>query len=197
MKTLNLKGREMEDRIKTWHDEITEITGQFIDNFKSLNEEQMNLKPNSKSWSIGQVIEHLIKTTENYSKIPIKIRCQDFNPSILTHISFLPKLYGRMLLKYVEPERKRKINTFKIFEPEKSDIDINILSEFEDSQNKLHSFIDENLDLVSNSAIIPSPISNHIFYHFDTVIDILINHQKRHLNQALNVLELISKELSS
>ena len=182
----------MKSNIKIWHDEIRDITEQFKVNFESLNEEQINLKPNAKSWSIGQVIEHLIKTTENYSKIPHKIRSQEYKPSILTRINFLPKFYGKMLLKYVEPESKRKINTFKIFEPETSNINSNIVNEFKDSQNILHSFIDDNLDLVSNSTVVPSPVSNYIFYHFDTVIDILINHQKRHLNQAQNILMLIS-----
>ena len=46
--------------------------------------------------------------------------------------------------------------------------------------------------LIKVSTVVPSPVSNYIFYHFDTVIDILINHQKRHLNQAQNILMLIS-----
>ncbi len=78
----------------------------------------------------------------------------------------------------------------KVFEPKQSDIEINILGKFEETQKKLHLFINENRELIVSKTILPSPVSRHIVYHFDTVIDILVNHQKRHFIQAENVLKI-------
>ena len=181
----------MIDRIEAWHSEIDTNTSLFEEKFKDLTIEKLNWKPNSKNWSIGQVIEHLKISNEGYFGIPKLLKSRDFKPSFLSKIGFMPKMFGNFILKAVDPNNHRKVKTMKVFEPAESNVGENILNEFKDSQLELHKFIDENIESIKIRTVIPSPVNKHIVYYFDDVIDILINHQKRHFNQASNVSEMI------
>lgn len=179
----------MNTRIKDWHNDIDENTALFVNNFKNLSEHELNWKPNPKSWSIGEVIEHLVITSNGYFELPKKIKDPTYSPSFLSKFSFYPKIIGNMILGSVKPDAKRKVKTMKNFTPSTSTIRIDILQNFLSTQKKLHTLIDENEEAILSRKIIPSPVSKHLVYHFDTVIDILVNHQERHFNQANNVLK--------
>ncbi len=77
----------MNNRFSDWHNEIDKITLRFNNKFRGLNHDELNWKPNSKSWSIGQVIEHLVKTSEAYFNIPKLINNRNFKPSFITIFS--------------------------------------------------------------------------------------------------------------
>ena len=103
-------------------------------------------------------------------------------------------MFGRMILKSVDPNAKRKVKTFKAFEPAHSLISKNILIQFFESQIKLKNFIDSNRSSIESKTIISSPVNRNIVYHFDTVIDIIVNHQKRHFNQAVEIFDIMNQE---
>lgn len=182
----------MNSRIDLWKEELKINTSLFEEKFKNLSTDEINWKPNSKSWSIGEVIDHLIITNTAYFKIPNIISDPKFKPSFLTKLPFIANMIGNMIgnmiLKSVDPNTERKVKTFKSFSPSSSKVDGEILETFKETQLKLDELIDKNQQLILDRKIIPSPINKHIIYKFDTVIDILVNHQKRHFNQANNVL---------
>lgn len=180
----------MNERFEVWHSDIDIITKEFEKLSNSLSNDQLNWKPNPKAWSIGQIIEHLVKTSEEYFTVPDLINNKNYKPSFLTKFKFLPTMFGKLILKAVDPNTKRKSKTMIVFEPAQSHVEKNILNYFALSQDKLHKFINDNRELIINKTIIPSPLNKHIIYHFDTVIDILVNHQKRHYNQAKSVLKM-------
>lgn len=180
----------MDERIENWKKDIDEITLNFTHKFDNLSMQQLNWKSSSKHWSIAQVVDHLIVTSESYFDIPNLIRSNNYQPSALAKFGLFPKLFGKLILKSVDPSTSRKIKTGKVFEPSQSKISENILSKFADSQIKLQKFIDDNNEMIENKTIISSPLNKSIVYHFDTVIDIIVNHQKRHFNQAVNILTM-------
>jgi hypothetical protein len=180
----------MEKRISEWHYEIDSNTELFERKFGGLTEDVINWKPDAGTWSIGQVIEHLIKTNKAYFKIPEQIKGKDYRPSILSKIGIIPLITGRILLKAVDPETKRKVRTMNVFEPDSSNVPADIISYFNESQADLHKFVDDNKNFILKRIVIPSPVNRHIVYYFDTVIDILINHQKRHFRQAEDIMNL-------
>ena len=179
----------MNNRIENWHTEIDKTTKNFISNFGGLDLKQLNWKPNTKSWSIAQVVDHLLKTNESYFIIPDKMKSEDFKPSLLSKTNFFPKFFGKLILKGVDPNTKRKVKTGGVFEPAQSNLQPDIIEKFNSSQKQLHEFLDNNAEDIKNRKVIPSPLNKHIVYHFDTVIDIIVNHQKRHFNQAMRVLK--------
>jgi hypothetical protein len=52
-----------------WTLQIDDTTAAFKKAFGQLSDEQLNLKPNSSTWSIGQNIEHLIAVNESYFRL--------------------------------------------------------------------------------------------------------------------------------
>lgn len=180
----------MEKRIDNWKKDIDEITSNFINKFEDLTTEQLNWKSNPKIWSIAQVVDHLIVTSESYFHIPDLIKSSNYKTSLLAKIEFFPKMFGNLILKSVDPNTSRKIKTGKAFEPSHSKIHDSILSDFTNAQIKLKKFIDDNEVMIKNKTIISSPLNKSIVYHFDTVIDIIVIHQQRHFNQAVNILNM-------
>ena len=103
----------MNNKIEVWYNAIDTNTSQFENIFNGLTKEQISWKPNSKSWSIGQVIEHLKISSEEYFRIPKLLKSKDFKPSFLSKIGFMSKLFGNFILKAVDPNNPRKVKTSK------------------------------------------------------------------------------------
>ncbi|MCB9210303.1 MAG: DinB family protein, partial [Ignavibacteriales bacterium] len=59
----------------------------------------------------------------------------------------------------------------------------------ENHQKELKKFIEENEDLIMHKTIISSPANRNLIYTFDTAINIIIDHEKRHYYQAKETLE--------
>lgn len=49
-----------------WTNQIDQTTNDFVQTFGSLTDEQLNWKPDEKTWSIAQNIRHLILINESY-----------------------------------------------------------------------------------------------------------------------------------
>jgi hypothetical protein len=177
----------MHPRIKGWNKSVDENTKLFIDRFNNFSKSELNWKPNTNDWSVAQIIDHLIKTNSSYFRISEIINDKNYKQSVFSKFPFYPKIIGNLILKSVDPDNKRKTKTMKVFTPSYSEIEKKIIMEFIDSQSELLIWIKSNEEQILSREIIPSPVSNKIVYHFDTVIDILVNHQKRHYNQACNI----------
>ena len=52
--------------MKNWTSTLSDISRQYLSEFGSLTNEQLNWKPNSTVWSIAQNLDHLIVTNESY-----------------------------------------------------------------------------------------------------------------------------------
>ena len=121
-------------------DEIDDITQNFIDSFGDLSLEQLNWKPNAKTWSIAQNMDHLILLNESYFSIIDLIRKGTYNPPLIGKFDFVVSFFGMSILKAVQPNRKKKMKTFPIWEPTKSEISIEILDRFKKHQTHSKGF---------------------------------------------------------
>ncbi|MCB0730940.1 MAG: DinB family protein [Ignavibacteriae bacterium] len=177
------------DKKNEYLKKIDNITLDFLNQFENLNEEQINWKPNSAKWSTAQILEHIIKTNESYFSIPQEIKNGSYKLPITAKIPFLPNIFGKMILAGVNPNRKMKSKTFTIWEPSFSNFGREIFKNFENHQKELKKFIEENEDLIMHKTIISSPANRNLIYTFDTAINIIIDHEKRHYYQAKETLE--------
>jgi uncharacterized damage-inducible protein DinB len=64
---LNLKNRGLV--MEKWNQQIDTSTQEFVEAFGKLSAKELNWKPNSKTWSIAQNIDHLIVFNETYFSI--------------------------------------------------------------------------------------------------------------------------------
>jgi hypothetical protein len=181
----------MNTQIKLWRSEIDEITKAFKEYFSGLKEEKLNQKPDPKRWSIAQNIAHLIKFNTSYFPAIESARKGEYKVPLTGKIGFFNKFFKNMLLSAVKPDRKKKIKTFKIWKPESEIYDKNILNDFINHQEELKKQISNSENLLEKNTVISSPAGKIITYPLSGAFEILIAHEKRHLEQARECLENI------
>jgi len=183
--------------IRKWNDQIDNTTQNFIDAFGELSLEQLNWKPNAATWSIAQNIDHLIAINQTYFCVIDSIRKENYKPPFLAKFGFMVSFFGRMILKAVQPDRKRKVKTFPIWEPAKSKIPIGILGRFKEHQSELKIMIEHSKDLMAKGTVISSPANRNIIYKLETAYEIIVTHEQRHFQQSKEVFETMKKSVSA
>ena len=177
-----------------WINRIDEITQTFKSEFVDLTVEELNWKPNNKVWSIAQNMHHLIVINESYYSLIKAIREGTFKISFIGKIGFIVNFLGKTILRSVQPDRRRKMNTFPIWEPSKSEISDDILERFINHQSELKELIKNSEDLLARRSVICSPANKNIVYKLETAFDIIVTHEQRHFEQAKEVLIELRKK---
>ena len=67
----------------------------------------------------------------------------------------------------------------------------NIMESFKEAQAQLLDFIESCRHLLEKNTIISSPANKNIVYSLENAFEIIISHEKRHFNQAKEVLALM------
>ena len=183
--------------MKNWDEQIESTTQNFMDIFYGLDIEQLNWKPNSQTWSIAQNIDHLIVINKSYFPIIESIRKGTYKTPIFSKLGFVVSFFGRTVLKAVQPDRRKKMSTFPIWEPSKMKIPNGILDRSKEHQSDLKKIIENSKDLVEKGRIISSPANKNIIYKLEIAFEIIVTHEKRHFEQSKEVLRLMKKEASS
>jgi hypothetical protein len=171
-----------------WTDKIDQTTKAFKDSFGKLPAEELNRKPNAQTWSIAQNIDHLIIINQSYYPVINALRQGNYKLPFIGKIGFMVKFLGKMILDAVQPDRSKKMKTFPIWEPSKSEISADILGRFEKHQEELKKLISGSKDLLEQGVVISSPANKNIVYKLETAFDIIVTHEQRHLEQAKEVL---------
>ncbi len=172
---------------------IDKITEDFTRSFGSLTNEQLNRKPDLQTWSIAQIIDHIIKVNESYYPIIESVRKGIYKLPFISKSGFMVSFLGSLILKSVQPGRKRKVKTFPIWEPADSDVPDGIIDRFEKNQEELNTLVIGSDDLIEKGTIISSPANKNIVYKLETAFDIIVTHEQRHYYQAAEVKALINK----
>lgn len=159
--------------------------------FGALTAEQLNLKPSQDSWSIAQCLDHLIVSNKTYFPRIEEIISGKYKKTFYQKLPLLPKLFGKILIKSVSPDTKRKTKTSKVFYPSSSELPGTLVRNFTAHNILLISLIERTHGLVPENIIISSPVSSAITYSLKDTFIILTLHEERHLNQAKRVKEII------
>ena len=176
---------------------IDKTTENFLQSFDGLSTEQLNWKPNVQTWSIAQNIDHLIVINQSYFPIIDSIRKGTYRTPFLAKLGFIVSFFGNMILNSVHPSREKKIKTFAIWEPAKSEIPSGILDRFSEHQTELKDRIESSQDLIAKGTIISSPANKNIVYKLEKAFEIMVTHEERHFEQSMEAYELMKKETSS
>lgn len=97
-------------------------------------------------------------------------------------------MMGNMILKSVAPSRSKHIKTFPIWEPTVSDFGPTLLDDFRIHQEELIQLIKKSGKLLDEQTTIHSPANRNIVYSFEKALDIIIDHERRHFEQARELL---------
>ncbi|PSL07392.1 DinB family protein [Cecembia rubra] len=183
----------MEIKLKEWIIELDKLSEEIREVFGGLDNKILFTKPDSKSWSIAENLDHLIKVNSSYFPIFRQLIDQTFVGAFIGKFKFFTKLFGNMIYTSVSDGGKKKIRTFPLWEPRINEGENDIIEKFLDHQEELKNWIKELEPYIEKETIIHSPANKLIVYSLPQAMDIVIAHEKRHLNQALAVLEKIKK----
>ncbi len=156
--------------------------------FSSLNAIQINWKPAPKAWSIGQCLDHLIITHSRYNAcFNDLIEGKEMNS--WQRINPFSGILGNQILKSVVPENIKKSKTFPVFEPSQSEIRPDIVIEYTYQLEGFLHWFDQIRDLDADKIMISSPVNKWITYSLRDACSILYHHDRRHIDQALRVMQ--------
>ena len=176
-----------------WVQEIDKITLDAELLFSELSGEQLNWKPNSQTWSIAQNLEHLIVVNETYYPVLSALKKGAYKKPFLANFSFIVSFFGKIVLNAVNPDRKKKMKTFSIWEPGQSSAGNDIVSRFKKHQSELQKQLNDAKELLNNRIVISSPANKNVVYRLEMAFDIIITHEQRHLEQAKEILRELKK----
>lgn len=169
-------------------EKIDRITAEFFQNFGELNTEQLNWKPSPQVWSIAQNIEHLLLVNESYYPVIWKAFKNNDQLPFHARIEFVVRYIGKSLLAAAGPNNKRKVKTYKAWQPDTGIVGSDVLRRFIEQQASLKQLLKNSKILFEKGRLISSPVNSNIVYPLEMAFEVLVVHEERHLNQAKEVL---------
>ncbi len=103
------------------------------------------------------------------------------------HFPILPRLLGKIVVKVVSPHYKGKSKTSPLFYPLKSTYGKNITIELLEENQLLIEKFKRCKEDVLDKVMVASPVNGFITYSLRDCIKILVEHEKRHYNQAMRL----------
>lgn len=170
--------------------EIEKIKIKAQSDFSHLNVEQLNWKPNAKSWSVGQCLDHLATSASLYEPIFKELVNKNRPANFWRSVPLLPSLFGKMLLNTVKPERDRKNKTVPVFKPSQSEINLDVIEQLHTQLDTFSELAQQLGDYNLKKTIITSPAAKFVNYSLLDALNIVTIHNYRHFNQAKEVMAM-------
>ncbi len=158
------------------------------ESFAPLRPQQLNWKSHPGRWSVGQCLDHLITTNALYFPLFDQITQGTWKPNLWERLGLFSGFLGKMLVRDMGPEVKRKSSSPAAFRPSQSEIPGDIVSRFVDHQTALLDTL-RQLPHDLDQRIVSSPAASFITYSLGDAVQIITGHEERHLNQAQAVME--------
>jgi hypothetical protein len=151
--------------------------------FSSLSSNQLNWKINPDSWGIGECLSHLINSNKLYLNKFSSILNSQPNGEV-RDFSYKQTLLGAMITKSVDPANVKNTKTFKVFFPNSSNIEQNILNDYVNISKELISLTKRMKHIDLKKIKFSSPANILIRLNLGDPIIFIPKHDERHLNQA-------------
>lgn len=155
----------------------------------NLSAEQLNWKPDAKTWSVGECIDHIITTNRSYFTQLEAIARGDKHVSFWEKLPLLHGFWGRFLVKATSPNSPKKAKSPPPFRPTRSTVSPTILDEFTEHQRKLIALAEGTDGVDHHETIVSSPGAGFVTYSLHDGLTILFQHETRHLNQIIALMK--------
>lgn len=176
------------ERIQHITSEMTKVAEDAVATFGDLSADQLNWKPAEKSWSVGQCLDHIIKTNHEFDAEFERLASGTRKNSFWENYSPFSGWAGRFLINAVtEDSRKAKAPSARIVPP--SDIDADIVERFADEIVEVNKKVAASANADREKTIVTSPFLFVFTYKLDDAFTVLVEHSKRHVRQAKRVME--------
>jgi hypothetical protein len=166
--------------------QFQKISDDIHDNFGGLSAEQLNWKPAPESWSVGQCLDHLIKSNEEFYPELEKLSAGERKNTFWQNWSPLSGIAGAFLVNTLKKDGSKVKTNQKMTPP--SDIAADILDRFERHQAEFIGRIAQTQNNDWNKVVLTSPFVKIMTYKMSVGLQALIEHEKRHVRQAKRVM---------
>ena len=177
----------MDAKVEKIAKELDEISADARSKFGRLSAEQLNWRPADGGWSVGQCLDHLIKTTDIYSEDFREVADGKRVTSFWEKWSPLSSFFGNFLTSYMDKDEK-KVKTTERFVPP-SDIGPDVVELFVQSQEELRSLIESTAGADWDKTKLTSSFQGFVTYSLGDAYRIISAHQRRHIRQAERVMK--------
>ncbi len=172
---------------RPWTQSLDAVTADVENEFGSLTPGQLNWKVNDTRWSIAQILDHVMVTNRTYYPIMESLKQGTYEVPWIGKVGFMVRFFGNFLYNSLQPDRRRRMKTFPLWEPRKSNLPADMVQQFVLHQREFKEKIDGCAELLEQGVVISSPVNRNIVYTLERAFDILIVHEKRHMEQAREV----------
>lgn len=155
--------------------------------FGSMNAEQLNWKPSAEAWSVAQCFDHLINANQSYLDLLERLDEGERQTTFFERLPLAPKLFGKLVLKAVQPESKMKVKAPQKIQPAASEIAPDIIKRFAAHQSDLIERIRASEKHDPSRTVITSPVASFVTYTLMDGFRIIAAHERRHFAQAQRV----------
>jgi len=157
---------------------------------RATSEMDFNKKPDSDTWSLGQILDHLNFVDGLY----INLLNEKFSDKHQLPTGGEPvkhRIWVRLVCAFFEPPYKIKLNVPGDNQPASDLQRESTINQFEDQTEALIEHAEEGRKYNLGAIKITSPLSDKIKLSVSEAFSFLATHQRRHLWQAHKVLENI------
>jgi hypothetical protein len=179
----------MNDELNTLISDLEKISVDAKSDFGDLSVEQINWKPSAKSWSVGQCLDHLIEANCRMLAKAEPIIHGKHNPTFFERLPLVSKFFGKLVLGAVDPKTVRKTKNPGIFDPAKSDLEVDVIEKFVAEQEKIIAAMKASEGVDLERTIMTSPVAVFVTYSVFDAFRIITAHEKRHFQQAKRVVK--------
>lgn len=169
--------------------EIQQVSADTRTSFGGLTAAQLNWKPAPDAWSVGECLEHLIQSNGLYMEIGERVAAGQYRTPLMGRVPGYAGMCGKWLVKVVSPQNERKYKTMSVFEPARSEVDVDVVDRFSENHNQLIEVIRKTEGSGPEGVIIASPVGPLLVYSLMDAWRVLAGHGRRHLQQAQRVTE--------
>lgn len=174
-------------QLRQWVEDTRHTTGEFRKLVAERSDVQLRWKPNQKTWSILECIDHLLVTGNlYYPKIKEAVR-QARESGMTEKRPFSPSFFQKHFISFVHPDSKRRLKTFSIFKPTLANTDPDVPQRFFDQQEVLCAILRSADGLDLNTLRIPSPLTSLLKFSIGEALWLNVLHVQRHFLQARNL----------
>jgi hypothetical protein len=168
--------------------EFESVTADVQNTFGGLSAEQLNWKPAAESWSVGQCLDHLVKSNEEFYPELDALAAGTRKNTFWQNWSPLSGIAGAFLVKTLKKDSQKVKTNQKMTPP--SEIPADIVDKFAVHQAEFTEKIRSTADADWRKTVLTSPFVKIMTYRMDVGLKALIEHEERHVRQAKRVLAM-------
>lgn len=178
----------MDERISQITSALTQVADDTRATFGGLTAEQLNWKPAEKGWSVGQCVEHIIRTNEQFYPEFEKLANGTRRNSFFENYSPLTGFFGRFLIKAVSEDSKKARAPSKMIVPP-SEVAGDVIQRFASHIDEVNRKVESCAVADRHKTVVTSPFLAVFTYTLDDAYTVLVEHARRHVRQANRVIE--------